>query len=525
MAGVLKRQIEGKYDARVMYSGKTDLEIDLSLDNAIPEEGYNISRRGRKRIRIEGHDAPGILYGIGKFLHSSYFSKEGFVPGEFTGSSSPKLPVRAIYLATHFNNFYEAAPIKEVNEYIQDLGLWGYNTVLIHFPFWQYKSMSDSGARKWLDKFKQVLAGTKLYGFRVGLIQVPNEGWDPAPPEWKKTDVPGDFRGNNGQGLCINRPGATEHLVKINSALLDELKNVDLDYFEFWPYDEGGCASMDCWPWGAKGYIQIIKRLEPVVRARFPRCRFIVSTWCFENEDDSNPDGEWAGFSEALSRDKSWADYIMADGHDSYFPRYILENKAPGGLPVLNFPEISMFGMAPWGAYGTNASPSHFQSLWDRIKNKISGGAPYSEGVYDDINKAIIAGFYWDPEKKAEQTVREYFGYEFSPLVADSMMEVSRILEQNHHRDEISASALRAWQLAESADRKLTVRARNSWRWRVFYLRTMIDKEMFIHHNRLEGEIIRKAMNELKLIYHVTSIHLDFNPLEFPAIPDTTGRP
>lgn len=25
------------------------------------------------------------------------------------------------------------------------------------------------------------------------------------------------------------------------------------------------------------------------------------------------------------------------------------------------------------------------------------GGFPYSEGIYEDLNKAIIAGFYWNP--------------------------------------------------------------------------------------------------------------------------------
>ena len=512
ISGILKRQIEEKSNARVIFEGKADFVIYLSINNAINKDGFTIVSRSKHIVKITGNDTPGVLYGIGKFLHTSNFTKDGFIPSEWTGSSSPKLSVRAVYLATHFNNFYEAAPIKEVNKYIQDLGLWGYNTIFIHFPFWQFKSMSDVNARKWIDKFTVVLAEAKKCGFRVGLIQVPNEGWDPAPPEWKKTDVPGNFRGNNGHGLCVNRPGASEHLVEINALLLKEFKNIKMDYFEFWPYDEGGCASNDCWPWGSKGYIQIIKKLEPVVRAHSPNCKFIVSTWCFENEDDSNPDGEWVGLSAALSPDKSWADYIMADGHENYFPNYLLENKAPGGLPILNFPEISMFGMDPWGVYGTNAAPSHFQFLWDRIKHKVSGGAPYSEGIFDDINKAIIAGFYWDPNRKAEETVREYFNYEFSPLIADSMMAVSGIFEQNHKRDEIKVSAVRAYQLVEAASAKMTVQARNSWRWRIFYLRALIDKEMFLHKNKLEGEVIKKALDELKGIYYATDSHPDLNP-------------
>ncbi|MCK5347172.1 MAG: hypothetical protein KAR20_27375, partial [Candidatus Heimdallarchaeota archaeon] len=67
-----------------------------------------------------------------------------------------------------------------------------------------------------------------------------------------------------------------------------------------------------------------------------------------------------------LRQENSWVDYIMADGHDNYFPKYLLEQGVPGNLPLLNFPEISMFGMSPWGGYGTNPAPRHFQMLWDR---------------------------------------------------------------------------------------------------------------------------------------------------------------
>lgn len=52
-----------------------------------------------------------------------------------------------------------------------------------------------------------------------------------------------------------------------------------------------------------------------------------------------------------------------------------------GGLPLLNFPEISMWGRGPWGGWGANPLPSRFEGLWQQTKGFVLGGMPYSEGA------------------------------------------------------------------------------------------------------------------------------------------------
>jgi hypothetical protein len=307
--------------------------------------------------------------------------------------------------------------------------------------------------------------------------------------------------------LCPSFPEAWNLLLQLYDGLLDEFKDIGLDYFVFWPYDEGGCACKDCWPWGARGFVRLSRELAAHIRTRFPDCKRILSTWCFENEDDNNPDGEWVGLTQALAQDKSWVEYLMADGHDNYFPAYPLTNGVPGNLPLVNFPEISMFGMGPWGGYGANPAPAHFQMLWDRIKHMAAGGAPYSEGIYEDLNKAIVAGFYWDPKRKAEDTVREYVSFEFSPDAADQLVEVVRIFEENHDRGKIRENAARALALVQRAEARLPKQARRSWRWRIFALRALIDKEMFDHKGKLEGATLKAAFEELTRIYHAGNAH------------------
>ena len=225
--------------------------------------------------------------------------------------------------------------------------------------------------------------------------------------------------------------------------------------------------------------------------------------------------------SKALAEDKSWADYIQADTHAD-FPRFPLERGVPGDLPLLNFPEISMWGQDPWGGYGANPLPDRLQRLWNQTNRKLSGGTPYSEGIYEDINKAICGQFYWAPERRAVATVREYAAFEFSPDVADDVVKVVEIFERNHLRGQLGPSAEEAFERVNRIKARLTSRARAAWRWRIVYLRALIDREMFRTRGRLEGKALRDAFRELTSIYHAE--RADSMPIRPPQIGDTGAK-
>ncbi|MGO8748745.1 MAG: hypothetical protein ACLQNE_22470 [Thermoguttaceae bacterium] len=194
----------------------------------------------------------------------------------------------------------------------------------------------------------------------------------------------------------------------------------------------------------------------------------------------------------------------------------------PGSLPLLNFPEISMWGQGPWGGYGANPLPARLQRLWNQTRRKLSGGTPYSEGIYEDINKAICSQFYWDPERPAVETVREYAAFEFSPEVADDVVKVVEAFEKNHLRRQIGPSAEEAFGRVKSIGTKLTPRARVAWRWRIVYLRALIDYELLKTHGRLEGKTLRDAFRELTAIYHAEHAHS--MPIRPPQIGDADAK-
>jgi hypothetical protein len=289
-------------------------------------------------------------------------------------------------------------------------------------------------------------------------------------------------------------------LLKNWSELFDQFSDTGLDCVVSWPYDEGGCGCPQCWPWGVRGHVQLSKEVSQLARRRYPRCRFVLSTWVY----DSPPAGEWTGLAKALADDKGWVDYLMADAHEDY-PRYPLDNPVPGGLPLLNFPEISMWGRSPWGGFGATPLPARLQRLWNQVKQKVSGGMPYSEGIYEDINKVICGQFYWDKDRAALDIVREYAAFEYSPDLVDDVLTAVNLLEETHTK--LSEKSLKARELLQKAEARLTPQARKAWRWRILYLRSVVDAERYAggeagKAGSKPNPVLKQAFDELTAIQH-----------------------
>jgi hypothetical protein len=246
--------------------------------------------------------------------------------------------------------------------------------------------------------------------------------------------------------------------------------------------------------------------------------------------------GEWQGLAEAMAKDKSWVAFIMGGtigveqaarlgmaGVGEGYPQYPQKNGAPGSLPLVNFPEISMWGMYPWGAYGANPQPGRIQKFWTKESPLLSGGLLYSEGIFEDINKAIYSQLFWKKDRDVKEIAREYIAYEYSPEVVDDTLAAIDILEgslttdyNKAQRDKLTESVCHAFELVKMVDAKLSLQARHSWRWRILYLRAMIDCEMFKQKGKLEGAALKQALDELTEIYHAENTDAVLKPPKLP---------
>lgn len=391
-ATVAARQITSKSNATVgMDLGDAGTRIVLGIDEAIGPEAFVIAARPSAdgRVSITGGDARGVYYGVGKLLRGSTFGPS-FSPSSWRGHSSPVAPngFRAMYLATHLNNFYQAAPIDEVQTYIEDLALWGANTMTLVLPWEEFDSFSDPKLVKQLKMMYRLFKVAQETGLSIGLVAASNQGFRTRRQNIKACyPLPDDHFGEFNVGMpqvSVVKSGGAEYLLHNYRQLFHLIfqAGFTLDFWVAWPYDEGGSActvdGVSEWPWGAVGFPNITHQIALAGKDVFPTMRTVVSTWGFDRPESS----EFAGLDSYIKRNPRAFDFTMADSNTE-FPAWPIEQRhGPGKLPLLNFPEISMWGRTPWGGFGANPMPTRFQSLWEQAGELLSGGMPYSEGIY-----------------------------------------------------------------------------------------------------------------------------------------------
>ena len=417
-----------------------------------------------------------------------------------------------IYFATHFHNWYHVAPVEEIQRYVEELALWGTNTLCVWFDMHHFNGIGDPAAQAMLERLNMILGAARQIGMKTAAVFLANEAYANSPENLRADWTAGHdgyFRKPGGHyhvELCPSEAGAMDLLMVWAKERLEAFRTVGLDYLCIWPYDQGGCTCSRCAPWGANGYLRCAEPLARYFKTTFPQGKVILSSWYFDHFNA----GEWAGLAQSFAQKPEWVDLLLADDYGDRFPPFLAENGAPGGLPVVGFPEISMYRCLPWGGYGANPLPEHFQAVWDQCARLVVGGFPYSEGIFEDINKAIYAQFYWDPARKAAETVREYLRYEFGAASVEPVSEAISILERNLPRQAESGriavekmdAAGRAWKLVDAADQHMNQERRQLWRWRMLFRRAQIDAELERSAGLLAGEVLREAFAEITQISH-----------------------
>lgn len=489
LEAIVARRIADRCPARADGGGASTFTLIVATDPSIGGEGYRIEDAGPGRVRIAGDGPPGLMAGAGRFLRDSRYGPDGFRPGRWRGTSRPGKPLRGMYFASHFHNYYHDAPLPEIERYVEDLALWGFNTLSVWFDMHHFDGMADPRAQEMVKRLRGLLGAAKRVGMRTALCILGNEGYGNSPRELR-ADVTGLWA--FGVELCPCKPGAVDRMLGWFDEEFAAFADVKPDYLTIGPYDQGGCVCEGCRPWGGNGFLKMSRAIAPVFRRHSPEGKIILVTWLFDFDRHVHK-GDWDGLVRALDTERPWFDMILAGTHDGRLPDYLQKHPVPGDLPLVGFPEISMRGMTPWGGFGANPEPAHLQGLWEVWGPRVAGGLPYSEGIYEDINKAIMSQFYWS-NRPAEQTIREYVAYEYAPSVVEPVVEAIRILEANQERRwkggdfllprtslELGKDhgAARARQLLEQAEAGLPAAVRSGWRWRVLMLRGLLDEALF----------------------------------------------
>ena len=513
---VFTRQVMQRCDAKVITNGEAPLTVELIFNPAIGTEGFRIEDRSDGGVRIVGNDERGLLYGVGKFLRTSRYDQGGFTPGAWRGTSVPKKPIRGIYFATHFHNFYHDAPVEEVQRYVEELGLWGFNVLEVWYDMHHFNGIDDPEAIKFRARLHAILQTAKGIGLDVAMMVVANEAYGDSPAALR-ADPSGQRGGWYDCVVCPSKPGGMQYIVTVLGHEFDWCADLQPRYVCIWPYDQGGCGCAQCRPWGSNGFLKTSEAVSALARQKLPGAKIILSTWLFDG-------GEWQGLDKAFAEKQPWAEYILAEG---------TTRSMPGKLPMVGFPEISMHETFPWGGFGATPLSRRAQKQWDAVKQHSSGGFPYSEGIYEDITKAVISQLYWN-DRPAEETVLEYAAFEYSHEVAGDVARVVATLEQNHHwrwwpgelegvtlilnwfpsrgaKPQADPGAEEAYKTVQRVDGMLSPQARRSWRWRQLFLRALLDAELKGNGGK-PNERCNQAFTELIRLYHAENANPTVRP-------------
>ncbi len=545
---ILKRILHERSGVQTDGHGEGEMSLILDIQPGVGHEGFTIAD-AQGGLSVTGHDERGLLYGIGRFLRGCHFADDGFVPSSWRGSSVPDKPIRGIYFATHFHNFYHDAPLPEVERYIDELALWGCNVLSVWFDMHHYHGMEDPAAKAMITRLRAILSAAQRAGLGLALTTLGNEAFANSPvhlrADWQ--------RGQNGYHtepgghyhveVCPNKPGGMAQIMDDRRQVLEAFKDLDITYVCIWPYDQGGCTCAACAPWGSNGFLKVARSEAHLIKEFFPDAQIIFSTWYF----DKFVDGEWEGIDRIFSDQKpAWIDCMLIDDFGG-FPDYPLEHGVPGGFPVVGFPEISMERMWPWGGFGANPRPGHWQKHWHTVREIMSGSFPYSEGIFEDMNKVLQLQFGWDPQHSADEIVHEYAAYEYGPEVACELVSVAHQLEEaqdhtladklvfklfkyiefNGPRPQVGPEKLYALPRAVNAgptflavqamDAKLCSWSRKAWRWRILWLRAALDADLHASNGDVT-EFSQACLEELATIYHARHAEIPVLPPSFKAL-------
>ena len=418
------------------------------------------------------------------------------------------LPERSVYFATHFNNWYEEASDEEVVRYVEELSEWGLTGVAAWFDMHDFAGMDDPAAKRRLERLKLVFRTAKRLGLGRDLLFLANESFKDSPPElradWRagKNGYTRDLVGHYHVELCPSKPGATELLLKWRREVFAAFADAPPTSVTAFPYDQGGCTCSNCAPWGANAYLRLCRCIADLAREMYPGAKFNLSTWRF---DVFGKLGEWDGLFAKGDELRGWVDRIYVDPCDLARTK----DRSPGGLPVFAMSEISMSGMLPWGGYGANPMPARLQDEFGRNPN-IAGLRPYSEGIYEDVNKVVVLGMLRDPGRSALDVVGDYAARYFGEGAREPVKAAAALMEVNMgHRaaavqgdvsrspyslqglDPVkpwsvrhvcakldAAKARRVMQLLDAAERTMDAPRRASWRWRLLRLRAELDSAL-----------------------------------------------
>lgn len=331
------------------------------------------------------------------------------------------------------------------------------------------------GRQVWA-KAKELWKIGKGLGLKLGLVDSANDPY--------KNQVTPKIVAEGGLKY-LDKPLANPMVPEARALLLRNKENmyrdleragIQLDNVLWFPYDTGGCFNEACRPWMLK-VLELTEQLGAGLKKYNPNARVFITDW-LASDDEGRMMVDYLNHHPATKITGVWKqDRTTVDRFDRLDKRFQL----------LVFLDLSVAG---FGTIGAQPLPTMVNSfVGDGARRGMSGVMVYTEGIWDDFNKALGLQVAWSPGLSAQDFSHQYASYFFDSAIAPGFYQIVQQSEKSWPDArlpleafshfvfiDVPVSAERLEELTLSAGEKLRPEIRHSWRWQVLEYRARIGK-------------------------------------------------
>jgi hypothetical protein len=320
----------------------------------------------------------------------------------------PRFAIRELYAPGHFGNSYEVMGENEMRRMLEEAVFWGFNRYGDWFdmidcsdPFIEERFVNQ-GHALW-EKKKANFRSAQALGLPCDLIVTPNHVYlDQCVPDLK---AKGDYH-VFGQLICPSKPEARAIILKNYENLFADLarSGVRLSSLCCCPYDYGGCACDQCKPW-ILTYAKLVREIHSLCKRYHPDVELRHIGWWWKVEEHRLLT-EWA---ERDIPGQTKTNFL----HIPYDKMAVDNVGLPrgcqrGAFVHIGYGDLSSPGDS-YGQLGPIIAPDRLPKTLDNLaKQGVTDLMAYSEGVFDDVNKALYAGLASGKFRTTDDVLRAY---------------------------------------------------------------------------------------------------------------------
>ncbi len=328
--------------------------------------------------------------------------------------AAAEVPLCELYAPGHFGNWYEVASQGEMRQILSEARFWGYNCYGDWFDTLDcVDPFADDGqydlANALWDRKKVHFKTAQSLGLGTDLVITPNVVFrDQLKPEWLAEKGGRVF----GQLICPHKSGAEQVILENHRKLFADLAaaGVRLSSIAAAPYDYGGCNCQQCRPW-ILTFAELTCKIHKIAQEYHPGVKLRLIGWWWSSE-------EHRLFAEWMDEHAPGL-AVSISLHIPYDKVGVADVRLPRGCERHAFVHIGYAEESnPRDVYGRTGPVVAGNRLSKTVENlkaqAVTGVVAYSEGIFDDVNKALLGGFFIERHKSGKSVLFVYAKRHFS---------------------------------------------------------------------------------------------------------------